>query len=106
MPVTLPFVFVVVGVVVTALQTVIVTVEPFGSDAPPPGVWLMTLPLVAGEHDVLVLGTGLKPALESVAFAAVSDLPVTVGTVTGHGPVEISRFTALLGVTFTLGAGV
>ena len=76
-------------------DTVRFTVEPAATLAPPAGLWLITSPEGTVELDAVVTVPTTSPALVIALVAAACVNPTTFGTVTGAGPVDTVRLTAL-----------
>ena len=79
------------------LDTTRFTELPDETDTPAAGLWLMTLPegIVALDWNVIV--PTVREALVIVDCAEAWVRPTTSGTVTGWGPLEITRSTGLPG---------
>ena len=81
------------------------TAEPGATLAPPAGLWLITLP--AGTVALLACVTmpTARPAPVIAVVAAACVRLTTLGTLTGAGPVEMTRFTAEPGATLAPAPG-
>src|SRR5262245_6232463 len=86
-------------------DTTRLTALPRAADVLAPGDWLITLPpgTVVLGWNVTVPTTRPAPVIDVLAAACVR--PTTFGTVTGGGPLETVRLTAVPGLTWVAAAG-
>src|SRR5438477_11315658 len=70
------------------------TDEPFATDVPAAGVWLIARPEGTVSLGIVVSVPTLRFAAWIAACAAVCVSPITVGTRTGAGPDDVTRLTA------------
>jgi hypothetical protein len=75
-------------------DTTMLTAEPAFTDVPELGLWLSTLPAGTVVLDCVVTVPSTRPAPVIAVVAAACVSPTTLGTDTGAGPLDTTRFTA------------